>query len=431
MVQIDRISSDDFDWAAEDGPAAEVRRVARASTAHDGATTLNEQAVLQLKHRGLRDADLWVGGGGFALRHGDILDLAVHPESRRQGAGTALAAAALPAGRKVEAWSHADHPGAAALAARFGIPRERELKIMKKSLVDDLGPVTAPDGITIRGFEPADEQALLEVNASAFAHHPEQGHMTHEDFRERTSESWFDPAGLLLAVPTESDSDLPPLLGFHWTKVHTDEDPPYGEVYVVAVNPKAAGRGLGTVLTAAGLRVPQGPRPRLGAALRRRRQRPGDRRLHRTGLRRGPHRGAVPRHLQRRQLTARNHSPGQPREPPRVGGPLLDVVRVPGVRRDVPDEQARESGETELVGGPVVEDPQPRLDDPLVEHPAEAALAREVGRDVLLERVAVREDPRHRQEDAGRPEARIAERRARPGRASRAPSWARATRACA
>jgi mycothiol synthase len=255
MVQIERISADDFDWTAEDGPAAEVRRIARASTANDGATTLNEQALLQLKNRGLRDADLWVGSGGFALRHGDILDLAVHPESRRQGVGTALAAEALPAGRKVEAWSHADHPGAAALAAKFGVPRERELKIMLKSLLDDLGPVNVPDGITIRGFEPSDEAALLEVNASAFAHHPEQGHMTHEDFRERTSESWFDPAGLLLAVPQSSDQspDQPALLGFHWTKVHRDEDPPYGEVYVVAVNPKAAGRGLGTVLTIAGL----------------------------------------------------------------------------------------------------------------------------------------------------------------------------------
>ncbi len=255
MVQIDRISADDFDWSAEDGPAAEVRRVARASTANDGATTLNEQAVLQLKNRGLRDADLWVGGGGFALRHGDILDLAVHPESRRQGVGTALATEALPAGRKVEAWSHADHPGAEALAKKFGIPRERELKIMRKSLLDDLGEVKVPDGITIRGFQPLDEPALLEVNASAFAHHPEQGHMTHEDFRERTSESWFDPAGLLLAVPDPASvsGDGPSLLGFHWTKVHTDEDPPYGEVYVVAVNPKAAGRGLGTVLTIAGL----------------------------------------------------------------------------------------------------------------------------------------------------------------------------------
>ena len=254
MVQIDRISAEDFDWSAEEGPAAEVRRVARASTANDGATTLNEQAVLQLKNRGLRDADLWVGGGGFALRHGDILDLAVHPESREQGVGTALATEALPAGHKVEAWSHCDHPGAGRIAERFGIARERELKIMRRSLVDDLGPVTAPDGVRIRGFEPSDEPALLEVNAHAFAHHPEQGHMTHEDFRERTSEPWFDPAGLLLAVPEDGGSgNEPPILGFHWTKVHSDEDPPYGEVYVVAVNPKAAGRGLGTVLTLAGL----------------------------------------------------------------------------------------------------------------------------------------------------------------------------------
>ena len=259
MVQIDRISSDDFDWAAEDGPAAEVRRIARGSTAHDGSATLNEQAVLQLKNRGLRDADLWLGGGGFALRHGDILDLAVHPDSRHQGVGTALAAAALPAGRKVEAWSHVDHPDAGRIAERFGVPRERELKIMRKALLGDLDPVVAPDGVLIRGFEPGDEPALLEVNASAFAHHPEQGHMTHEDFRERTSESWFDPAGLLLAVPADpNDSTLPPLLGFHWTKVHTDEDPAYGEVYVVAVNPKAAGRGLGTVLTIAGLEYLKG-----------------------------------------------------------------------------------------------------------------------------------------------------------------------------
>ncbi|MCW2761842.1 MAG: mycothiol synthase [Marmoricola sp.] len=252
MVRIEQVSPEDFDWSSEGGPAAEVRRVARASTAHDGAITLNEQALLQLKNRGLRDAELWVGEGGFALLHGDVLDLAVHPESRRRGAGTALAAAALPEGRKVDAWSHSDHPGAARIAELFSVPRERELVIMRRSLAGDLAEVTVPDGVTVRSFHPGDEQALLEVNAHAFAHHPEQGHMTIEDFRERTSESWFDPAGLFLAVP--ADGGDPPLLGFHWTKEHRDEDPPYGEVYVVAVNPKAAGRGLGTVLTGVGLR---------------------------------------------------------------------------------------------------------------------------------------------------------------------------------
>ena len=158
----------------------------------------------------------------------------------------------MPEGHKVDAWSHCDHPGAARLAELFGIARERELVVMRRSL-SDLQPVDVPEGVQVRSFRPGDEQALLEVNAHAFAHHPEQGHMTLEDLRERTSEAWFDPEGLFLAVPSDPGPDGPPLLGFHWTKEHRDEDPPYGEVYVVAVNPKAAGRGLGTVLTGVGL----------------------------------------------------------------------------------------------------------------------------------------------------------------------------------
>jgi mycothiol synthase len=261
MVHIERVAPEEFDWSSEDGPAADVRRIARAATANDGAATLNEQAVLQLKNRGLRDAALWLATvkgadevGGFALQQGGVLDIAVHPVSRQRGLGRALASEAAPAGQRVDAWSHSDHPGAARLAEHFGVPRERELVVMRRKLTELL-PVTVPYGVHIRTFQPGDEQALLEVNASAFAHHPEQGHMTMEDLRERLSESWFDAEGLFLAVPPSDapDSGQPALLGFHWTKEHRDEDPPYGEVYVVAVNPKAAGQGLGKVLTGVGL----------------------------------------------------------------------------------------------------------------------------------------------------------------------------------
>lgn len=252
---ISEVSAEEFGANDSSPIAAEVRRVGEACDVADGVITLNEQACLQLKYRGLRDARLWISRAddgsveGFALLHGQVFDLAVHPDARGRGVGTALAAAAAPAAPYVEAWSHGDHPGAARIAKRFGVPRERELIIMARPTSLPLQPLSAPEGVTIRAFEPDDEAAFLEVNAAAFAHHPEQGHMSAEDFHERAAEAWFDPAGLLVAV-SDDDGEL---LGFHWTKVHRDEDPPYGEVYVVAVNPRAAGQGLGKVLTQAGL----------------------------------------------------------------------------------------------------------------------------------------------------------------------------------
>lgn len=252
MSDIRQIDTAEFDSESGTGPAAEVRRIAEACDAADGVITLNEQACLQLKYRGLRDASLWLGDGGFALLHGQILDLAVHPESRGKGVGTELAQLALRDTSRVEAWSHADHPAAAKIAARLGIPRERELRIMSRPTSLPLAEPVVPDGVRIRTFEPSDEAALLEINAHAFATHPEQGHMTSEDFRERVNEPWFNAEGLFLAVPDDpTDTSI---LGFHWTKVHVDEDPPYGEVYVVATSPKAAGRGLGNLLTNVGLR---------------------------------------------------------------------------------------------------------------------------------------------------------------------------------
>jgi mycothiol synthase len=263
MVQIREIDPQEF-GSRDTAPAAEgVARVTAAADAADGVSTLNEQATLLLKNRGLRDARLWLAEDdagravGFSLLHGSLLDVVVHPDFRRQGIGTTLAADALAKVERAEAWSHGDHPGAARLAERFGLARERELLIMRRPTSSALADVAVPDGVRIRTFTEADEAAVLAVNAAAFAHHPEQGDLTFEDFRERRDEPWFDPDGLFLAVPDDAPSPGDhgfELLGFHWTKVHRDEDPPYGEVYVVAVNPKAAGRGLGSVLTNVGLR---------------------------------------------------------------------------------------------------------------------------------------------------------------------------------
>ncbi|MBO0845312.1 MAG: mycothiol synthase [Nocardioides sp.] len=221
-----------------------VDRVRAEAAAVDGAEPVDEAALLALAHHGLRGHAMWAyGDDGFALLRGSSLDLAVAPSSRRHGVGTALAVAALAeAPDDVTAWSHADDPAARVLADRFGFEAARELWVMER----DAAPVdvSSVEGVTIRSYRDSDADEVVRVNAAAFAHHPEQGSMDAANLAERMAEPWFDPAGLLVA---DSGSGL---LAFHWTKQHSPEQ---GEVYVVAVDPAAQGRGLGKAITAAGL----------------------------------------------------------------------------------------------------------------------------------------------------------------------------------
>jgi mycothiol synthase len=111
----------------------------------------------------------------------------------------------------------------------------------------DIPEPVYPAGVTVRTFRPGeDDAAWLAANAAAFAHHPEQGSLTQRDLDDRKAEPWFDPKGFFLA---ERDGGI---IGFHWTKIHAEEQ--LGEVYVVGIRPDAQGGGLGKALTATGLR---------------------------------------------------------------------------------------------------------------------------------------------------------------------------------
>ena len=219
-----------------------IAAVRAACTAYDGHDPLDEAAALALKHRGTDGASVAVGAGGFALVRDRELTLAVAPDARRGGLGGRLLAEGGPADR---AWSHGDHPGAVALATAHGWRRTRELWVMRRPTELPLPALVVPDGVTVRGYGDDDAEQVLAVNAAAFAHHPEQGGLDAAGLAERMAEPWWDPAGLLVAVDGDDT-----VLAFHWTKQH---DAATGEVYVVAVGPAAQGRGLGRVVTLAGL----------------------------------------------------------------------------------------------------------------------------------------------------------------------------------
>lgn len=224
---------------------ADVRAALRDAGEQD---PLDEAAQLRVKHQGLTDSSLWLTGtDGFALAHAGSVDLAVAPGQRGRGLGRELAAEALAGDDPVTAWSHNDHPAAAVLAAQHGLRRARELWVMRRPSAEPLPELVVPDGVIVRGYRDSDREEVVRVNAAAFVHHPEQGAMDADDLAARMAEEWYDPAGLLVA---EDGGREHRLLGFHWTKQH---DAAVGEVYVVAIDPSAQGKGLGKVLTLAGL----------------------------------------------------------------------------------------------------------------------------------------------------------------------------------
>lgn len=224
-----------------------VAAVAEAAEAVDGAAPLDEATWLALRAVDPADPEPvgWVGSvepDGFGLRHGSDLHLVVHPDARGHGRGEALLATLLSYDGQLRAWSHGNHPAAARLAARHGFERVRDLWVMRRPASE---PLPALDDPRIRPFREDDAAELLRVNAAAFAHHPEQGALDEAGLAARMAEPWWDPAGLLVAVDDDGR-----MLGFHWTKQH---DARLGEVYVVGIDPTAQGRGLGRVLTLAGL----------------------------------------------------------------------------------------------------------------------------------------------------------------------------------
>lgn len=264
----------------------ELQDLLSAATETDGVRPLSEHVWLHVVHGGDEESQHLLARGpsgdlvGYAhldatdAVEGPSAELVVHPHHRRRGVGHKLVTALLKAADgRLRLWAHGEHIAATKLAQALNFERHRTLWQMRRSLHASLPEARFPTGIDITTFQiGVDEQAVLSLNAQAFAQLPDQGSWTLGDLQLREKEGWFDPAGFLLAWDENRQ-----LAGFHWTKVHgahkhmgpsheadhhhashgtastSHTHEAIGEVYVLAVAPTWQGTGLGRALTLAGL----------------------------------------------------------------------------------------------------------------------------------------------------------------------------------
>ena len=214
----------------------------------NGANQLAHSMITYVEDAGLSGcAVLSEGVAGWTV------EMAVHPVRRGGGRGRALLGAAIEhvrshGGGTLRAWAHGGGGVQEALARGVSARTERRLLVLERTL-DDLPVTPGHDGVLVRCLDPTDDSdrdAWLELSNSAFLGHPDNGGWTRADLDWRMSAPWTDGA----RFPVVSDAFG--LAAGVWTK--RDLGSADGELYVVAVHPRAQGRGLGRLVVARALR---------------------------------------------------------------------------------------------------------------------------------------------------------------------------------
>ena len=227
----------------------------------EGHEALGDAVWRDLAHPGSDSAGFLLDNRGYAhVARGDRGDdeswtaaLAVPPPA---DAGTtpllldaAVAHAAAQGARRLTSWVFGADADDDATFAAAGFHADRSLHEMRVPLPLS-EPVRRPDGFTVRTFEPGkDDEAVVLVNNAAFGSHAEQGGWTVATLRAHMADAWFDPTAFLLAFDADG------LAGFHWLKWHapSGDEPARGEIYVLGVDPRTQGTGLGRALAVEGL----------------------------------------------------------------------------------------------------------------------------------------------------------------------------------
>ena len=232
----------------------------------DGVRPLNDHLWLDLREGGRE------GFAGIIARDGShphivgycqvsrgneswSLDVIIHPHHRYDFQelapdllGAALDVVSHEGGGHVHWWVFEPNNTHRQLAADLGLHPGRRLIQLRRPLPLDSNLLAEINGFPIENFVVGqDEEEWVAVNNAAFAHHPEQGGWSVDTVRSREQEPWFDAKGFVL------HRDNGAMTSFCWTKVHRDTEPNIGEIYVIAVHPQHAGRGLGRKMAIAGL----------------------------------------------------------------------------------------------------------------------------------------------------------------------------------
>ncbi len=253
------------------GDIAAVSELLDVATRVDGHAPLGEHQWLDLVHggrAGFAGLVAWEPGHDHPVGYAQLtregggqgrnwaLEFVVDPHHRLTDPeiGTTLVETALSVvraegGGHVHLWVPKPGPEHDRIAQATGLQRGRELRQLRRPLPIEAPPIDSGDPeLAVRPFRVGDDEvAWLKVNNRAFKWHTEQGNWDAGTVADRETQPWFDPAGFLLH---ERDGRL---AGFCWTKIHPDDEPPLGEIYVIAVDPDFQGQGLGRSLALAGL----------------------------------------------------------------------------------------------------------------------------------------------------------------------------------
>ena len=248
----------------------EIRDLLSAVADADGVEALSEQFVL-----GLGDARLGhrhhfrrTEGrlAGLIACAGEEAEMAVHPDFRRQGIGSALLADAAPAA----VWAHGNLASAQGFATAQGARITRRLLVMAiagqalEAAVEGAGEAAAASASDLEWWTYADavgewgadavDAAWVSANNEAFSWHPEQGGWDVARLRRGMEAEWFTERDVILLIDRSGGTFQ--VAGFHWTKFHGADEASgtvTGEVYVVGLADAYRGRGLGQPLLQAGM----------------------------------------------------------------------------------------------------------------------------------------------------------------------------------